>query len=122
MVGSSNQAGEIAMAKPPVVIDLGSGSCKAGEARGFAGEAPQLVVPSRVGRAKYGQGAMIGVAWQLWMDGNWRGFGILWRFHQGMSPDFTRMLREKLEAYVTAGWRSQPSKMGKLGMVYVLLY
>ncbi|CAL1131729.1 unnamed protein product [Cladocopium goreaui] len=41
----------------PVVIDLGSGSCKAGEA---AGSAPQLVVPSRVGRAKYGQGAMIG--------------------------------------------------------------
>ena len=38
-----------------------------------------------------------------------------------MSPDFARMLREKLEAYVN-GWRSQPSKMGKLGMVYVLLY
>lgn len=62
----------------PVVIDLGSGSCKAGEA---AGSAPQLVVPSRVGRAKYGQGAMIGVAWQLWIDG-----GEDWRFH----GDFTR--------------------------------
>ena len=48
----------------PVVIDLGSGSCKAGLA---AAAAPRLV-PSRVGRPKYGHGAMIGAAWMVPRD------------------------------------------------------
>eukprot|EP00435_Cladocopium_sp_Y103_P019634 s1994_g4.t1 len=53
----------IAMAKP-LVIDLGSGSCKAG----FASDAAPLLVPSRVGRPKYGQGAMIGgLAREAWI-------------------------------------------------------